>query len=201
METYPRGTLVNLLYQAPLPIFNLRALQTLFQTKSRSTLNTIIHSLVSQQVLKSLAPGQYYLTTKPPDTFTIANILTQPSYISFESALNYHNILPQIPMVVTSATLKKPLKKDVQGVTYIHHRLQNSLFFGYTYTDQALIATPEKALLDQLYYTTKKYRLIDWDEYSLDLIDKYRLVEYLSLFQETKGYPSIKKTLKEHNLC
>jgi predicted transcriptional regulator of viral defense system len=201
METYPKGTLVNKLHHSDLPVFNLKALQTIFNTKSRATLNAIIKRLADQQILTLIVPGLYALTDKQPDKFLIANHLNSPSYISFESALNYHGILPQFPFIITSATINKPQEKDVSGITYQYLHLQSNLFFGYTSKNHTLIATPEKALLDQLYYATKKYRLVDWDEYSLDLLNQSRLREYLKLYHQVKGYKIIETALMEHNLC
>lgn len=200
MESYPKAKLVDLLHQSPLPIFTLASLKAIFGTTARITLSVIIKSLVDQEVLTMILPGLYHLTTKPPDQFTIANFLVEPSYISFESALSYHGILSQFPYLITSATTKKARIKETHH-TYQYHHLQPNLYFGYTYVNNYLLATPEKALLDQLYLATKNYRLVDWDEYDLESIKPEIIKEYLTLYQPIKGYQTIVKQLKENQLC
>lgn len=200
MATYPKSKLVDLLHQSPLPVFNLSSLQAIFGTTSRISLSVIIKSLVSQSVLTMITPGLYHLTAKPPDQFTIANFLVEPSYISFESALSYHGILSQFPYLITSATTLKPQVKKLHH-TYQYYHLQPNLFFGYSHTNNYLLANPEKALLDQLYLATKKYRLIDWDEYDLESINPKILTEYLNQYQKVKGYQTIIKQLKDNQLC
>lgn len=201
MVTYNRGQLVNRLHHSPLPVFSLTALNTLFGTRSRASLNAIISDLVTHQVLTQITPGKYCLTDKKPDQLVIANYLVTPSYISFESALNFHSILPQFPLMITSATVKKPQNKEVWSLTYRYSHLQPHLLFGFTLQNGSLISTPEKALLDLIYLSTNHYQLLDWDEYSLDLLDRQRLSQYLTLFKPVRSFPSITKQLKEHGLC
>lgn len=59
-----------------------------------------------------------------------------------------------------------------------------SLFFGFTRVDQYYIATPEKAVLDTLYF---RKSLPAVDELELDAIDSGRLKEM------AEKYPSIVK--------
>ena len=200
MATYPKAQLVDLLHQSPLPIFTLASLKALFGTTSRVTLSVIIKSLVDQAVLTMIVPGLYHLTAKPPDQFTIANFLVEPSYISFETALSYHGILSQFPHLVTSATTMKAQIKNIHH-TYQYYHLKPDLFFGYSHINNYLLATPEKALLDQLYLATKKYRLVDWDEYDLESINPKILTEYLNQYHKVKGYQTIIKQLKDNKLC
>lgn len=200
MESYPKAKLVDLLYQSPLPIFTLASLKAIFGTTTRITLSVIIKSLVDQKVLEMISPGLYCLASKSPDQFTIANFLVDPSYISFETALSYHGILSQFPYLITSATTKKAQVKTLHH-TYQYYHLQPNLYFGYTYINNYLLATPEKALLDQLYLATKKYRLVDWDEYDLEIIKPKIIKEYSTMYQPVKGYQSIVKQLKENQLC
>ena len=200
MASYPKAQLVNLLHQSPIPIFTLNSLKSLFGPTSRVTLSVLIKSLVDQKVLEMIAPGLYSLSSKPPDQFTIANFLVEPSYISFESALSYHGVLSQFPYLITSATIRKAQIKQTHH-TYQYYHIQPNLYFGYTYLNNYLLATPEKALLDQLYLATKKYRLVDWDEYDLENLNPQVIKEYLKLYKSVKGYQTIYKQLKGNHLC
>ncbi len=101
-----------------------------------------------------------------PHPFLVANSLQTGSYVSLHSALAFHGIIPEHPPVVTSVgpgrpgTLRNPL-----GVFHFNH-LAGRLLFGNTRLEVAprqfaLVATPEKALLDLLYLTPHA----DSDEY------------------------------------
>ncbi|MFW5702849.1 MAG: type IV toxin-antitoxin system AbiEi family antitoxin domain-containing protein, partial [Candidatus Dojkabacteria bacterium] len=60
-----------------------------------------------QKVLIQLEKGKYQIAGRSPSDFAIAQFLYSPSYISFETALNYHGILPQFPHEITSATMRR----------------------------------------------------------------------------------------------
>lgn len=94
----------------------------------------------------------------------IANHLLGPSYVSFESALSYHGLIPERVYITKSATLKrkKEYSTPVGHFQYIHVP-ENYYSIGlnleiidnkYAY----IIAGPEKALCD-LILTTSGLRL------------------------------------------
>ena len=51
-----------------------------------------------------------YETNKDADPFTIANVLLSPSYISFETALAYYGMIPEMVYAIKSASFKKNKK-------------------------------------------------------------------------------------------
>jgi predicted transcriptional regulator of viral defense system len=140
----------------------------------------LINSLVMNGILKRLEMGKYIIPSKKPSNFLIANFLYEPSYISFESALNFHGILSQFPFEITSATVKKTKIKEIDGNIYSYSHINKDLFWGYEKKDGFLIALPEKALLDQIYLSINGKRQIDMSEYDLSNIDKKRLDEYVN---------------------
>ena len=104
--------------------------------------------------------------------------LKPPGYISCEWALNYHGISLQAPMVCTVVTLSTSVGKkrsiEYQGIIVEFSRIFPGLFFGLTYVDRFYIASPEKAILDTLYY---RGRIPAQDELELDRIDFKRLLK------------------------
>lgn len=98
--------------------------------------------------------------------------LKPPAYISCEWALNYHGISLQSPMVCTVVTLSTSVgkKRDIryQGITIEFSRIAPALFFGFTYQDRFYMASPEKAILDTLYY---RGTIPARDELELDNVD------------------------------
>lgn len=92
------------------------------------------------------------------DPLNIANHIVYPSYISFESALAYHNMIPERVVNHTSATYKKNKTKAFKTpFGTIRYRDIPEAVYPYgiisePYNDSnILIATKEKALLDMLY--------------------------------------------------
>ena len=82
----------------------------------------------------------------------IAATLKQPSYISMEKALEFHNLIPEAVTVWTSVTPKRPARFRSQEGDFEYSYIKKTLFWGYksvTLDGQTgFVATPEKALLD-----------------------------------------------------
>lgn len=72
--------------------------------------------------------NKYILSDKKINDFELANFLQIPSYISFETALNYHGLLSQFPYEITSATCKKTNKKEFQDKIYSYVHIDRSLY-------------------------------------------------------------------------
>ncbi len=90
-----------------------------------------------------------------PHPFVIANHLQRASYVSAQSALSFYNLIPDTVNITVSVTAGRPERlKTPLGVFEFRH-VKPGMFNGYRITDlggqQALVATPEKALLDLVY--------------------------------------------------
>ncbi|MEN8244858.1 MAG: hypothetical protein ABFS43_08160 [Thermodesulfobacteriota bacterium] len=113
-----------------------------------------------------------------PRVEEIACFLRPPAYVTCEWALNYHGITWQAPFVCTVATLSSSVGKgreiEYQGITIEFSKISPKLFFGYETRKGFCVATPEKALLDTLYY---RERLPVVDELELEDIDRGKLME------------------------
>jgi predicted transcriptional regulator of viral defense system len=80
-------------------------------------------------------------------------------YVSLLSALNLHGMIHQIPPVVHVMTTKQRADLVTPVGHYDFHQIQPDLFDGfgpYRETGNFDIATPEKALFDTLYLSTRK---------------------------------------------
>lgn len=160
-------------------------LQNLFEIDSKRTLEDLIKRFIDENILISLEKGKYVLGSANVSDFEIAQFLYSPSYISFETALNYYGILSQFPTEVTSATTKSTQKKEVLGKMFTYSQISTSLFTGYIKNGDALIALPEKALLDQLYMIAKGLKTKQYlDEMDYSAIDKTKLQEYFKLLPD-----------------
>lgn len=182
MALYNLGIAVNKIHNSGQKIFSLHDLSRLLEISVPRSARAIANKLVSIQILARLEKNSYMTVNPSPSRFTIANLLFSPSYISLETALNYHGILSQFPHEITSVTPKKSTTKQADGQIFSYAHIKTILFFGYEKTDDQLIALPEKALLDQLYLSSKGLRTIHLDEYDLARINQPRFYRFGKLF-------------------
>ncbi len=93
-----------------------------------------------------------------PHPFLIANQLQRGSYVSAQSALAFHGMIPEYVPVVTSVGPGRPeTVQNPLGAFQFNH-LATQLLFGYSQLEVApkqlaFVASPEKALLDLIHLT------------------------------------------------
>jgi predicted transcriptional regulator of viral defense system len=93
-----------------------------------------------------------------PHPFVLANRLVRGSYVSCQSALAYHGLIPEVVPSVTSICTSRPASWDTALGRYEYRTVKRQLFFGFDLVDlgdsqRAFIASLEKALLDLIYLT------------------------------------------------
>ena len=103
--------------------------------------------------LYALAPP--YRKTEP-HPFLVANCLVRGSYVSLQSALAYHGLIPEHVPVVTSITTGRPQQRDVPFGSFEYHHCPPGRLTGYRAEDlgggqEALVATPARALADLIH--------------------------------------------------
>jgi len=198
MERYNLATATKKIYDSNFSLFTLKTLRDLLGIKKESTLFSIIKKLTKLGILTKIEKNKYLLKEAKIHDFVLANFIYQPSYISFESALNFSGILSQFPYEISSATTKKTVEKVFQGKTFVYTQIKKNLFWGYEKKEDFIIAFPEKALLDQLYLAAKGYKRINLDEYDLSKIYISRLKEFLDKYSKTRQFKSAIKLLKKY---
>ena len=93
-----------------------------------------------------------------PHPFLIANRLVQGAYISLQTALAHHGLIPEYTPVVTSVTTGRPATYETPLGCYVFRHIQPDLFYGQQWRElehgqHAYLAAPEKALLDLIHLT------------------------------------------------
>ena len=112
--------------------------------------------------LLSLRRGVYAVARpyrrREPHAFEVANLLVRPSYISLESALAYHGLIPEAVYVTTSVTTARTSHYETPLGRFDYRHISPALMWGYAEerlaahaSSTALVARPEKALLDLVY--------------------------------------------------
>lgn len=138
-----------------------------------------VHQL--RRGLYSIAPP--YRKTQP-HPFLVANHLQRASYVSLQSALAYHGLIPETVNITTSVSTGRPERVETPLGIFEFRHLKTELLFGYQMTDlgrqSALVATPGKALLDLIYFQPggdsiaylRELRLQNTDRLDLELLTK-----------------------------
>lgn len=103
--------------------------------------------------LYALAPS---LARNRPHPFLIANELERGTYVSLQSALSFHGMIPESVPTTTSVGAVRPGVFDTAFGRFQFHHLRKDLCRGYRRLEVATgqfarIALPEKALVDLLY--------------------------------------------------
>lgn len=160
----------------------------LFGFKTSNTAYKFLQRQEKKGVIKRIVAGKYLVEGSPVNDFLLANIAVSPSYISLETALNFYGILPQFPYAFTSITPGRNTNFELNGKSFEYFHLSGDLFRGYIKNKDFLIATPEKAILDTLYFCFKGLRRTYVDEWDFSSVNKSTLKKYLMLFSLKKGF-------------
>lgn len=123
----------------------------------------------------------WYVLAEPyrkvqPHPFLLANRLKKASYVSLQSALAEHGLIPEHVPVVTSVTTGRPEEVRTPIGAFLYQHIKPAWFHGYAarelgHGQTAFVAVPEKALLDLLYLTPgaddrdylRELRLQNWE--------------------------------------
>jgi predicted transcriptional regulator of viral defense system len=140
--------------------------------------------------------GLYALRIDQPRDEAIANRLYAPSYISFEYALSHYGIIPESAYTITSVTTRITREFVVNNKSFTYSHIKKSAYRGYR-TEKigdmtVLMAEPEKALVDYLYFVSLKRKTLN-ERLNFRDIKKKSVVEYAKLF----GKKSLIKLVKD----
>lgn len=136
-----------------------------------------------------LKRGLYALQDPLPSEEELANILYRPSYVSFEYALATYHILPEMVYAVTSATSKATRTFNVADKPFSYLTIKQEAFTGYQPVKRdgrtILMAEPEKALVDYLYFVALGKKPSN-DRFTLSALNRQKMESYATLFARPK---------------
>lgn len=178
-----------------LKLFSLHDFQVLFGTDKQTAIKFLSRHK-KRGNLSKLRRCLYSLATNPPSLYLSANRIYRPSYISFETALSFYGLIPEVVYSFTSATPKTSQEFVALGNTFIYHSIKKEAFNGYLPQEIEgniiLMAEPEKALADYLYFVSlgkKKFN----NRLFLNNLNQDKLKDYAAFFE----HPSMLKLLKK----
>ena len=188
METSNFASVVKKIYESNINFFSTKTLRDIISVSKENTFFKYIRRLVKEGILNKIERDKYIISKAKVSDFELANFLVYPSYVSFESALNFWGILSQFPYEMTSATPKKTRLKKYKEKVFSYTHIDKNLFFGYEKIDNFLIANPEKSLLDEIYLVAKGIKKINFEELDFTKIKKKIIKDYLSYYPKTRQF-------------
>jgi len=195
MATYNKIKIIEYLRDKGLILVTADFLRSLSGLENKQSLASFIKSLEKNGILARAEKGKYLVKANLGNDFQLANLLYQPSYVSLESALNLHGVLPQFPYEITSITTRRKSEKVISDKLFSYYHLHPKYYWGYDKMGKSLIALPEKALLDSIYFKSKGLRGIDVSDLDLSLINKRIFKKYSKKFSETKKFKNLIKQI------
>ena len=133
-----------------------------------------------------LRNGLYALRSNLPAEGEIANRLYTPSYLSLEYALAHYRMIPEMVYSMTSVTTRTTRAFTAEGRSYEYSRIKRKAFTGYnnlkTDAGVILIAEPEKALADYLYFVDLKLKTLNERLFLNGKVNSKMVMRYLKLF-------------------
>ena len=140
--------------------------------------------------------GLYVFSDKKDtiDPLDISFLLYEPSYVSMESALSFYGLIPELVPTTTAVSAKTTRTFENQYGTFSYRHVKPELFFGYipheTPIGKYLLAEPEKAVLDYVYFNRTRLT-------SVNDINELRI--NIEEFRKIINIAKLKKYLKEYN--
>ena len=95
------------------------------------------------------------LRRRPYSRELLANLIYGPSFVSLDSALSFHGLIPERIEALTSVTTKRPKTFGTPIGSFVYRQSpQSSFYHGMDRVDEGdvafLVATPERALADKV---------------------------------------------------
>ena len=124
-----------------------------------------ISRLVQKRALLRVKKGLYVVSgdSAPPySRHILANLVYGPSYVSLESALSFYGMIPERVVEITSVTCNRDKSFSTPAGEFSYRYLRPAYhFLGVAQEELSdgrhfLIATPEKALVDKLWFSRKE---------------------------------------------
>ena len=175
----------------PLLAFNLNDVRKIDPAFHRQQL----HYWTTQGLVARLGGGYYRLAEQHVNEayrFMLSNRMYAPSYVSLESALAFHQVIPETALTVTGVSSRKTRLVTGEAGRFSYRSVRPEYMFGYTVVAaegpvKFSMAVLEKAVLDHLYLNPGILSEEDlegqrWNRDSLKQMDPETVAGYLRVF-------------------
>ncbi|OGL88474.1 hypothetical protein A3I42_03300 [Candidatus Uhrbacteria bacterium RIFCSPLOWO2_02_FULL_49_11] len=175
----------DFLREKNIQLFTPLDLERHFRVRTHTVLVFLVRNM-KRGVYVQAKRGLYYDTQVVPSEMELANKLYQPSYLSFEYALSHWGVIPETVYTITSVTTKASREFVVNGVSFIYARMKPSVFTGYAAKEiqgrSVLMALPEKAFVDYLYFVDLKKKAL-YDRIDLHTLERDKVITWARIFR------------------
>ena len=139
----------------------------------------------------------------------IANTVVSPSYLSLEWAMAFNGLIPESVPNLTSVTTARAEDFKAVGRLFLFKHIKPAYFTGYFRTNyegmNILVAFPEKALWDKVYFFVRRSRFsVRWlEELRLQNIEEFNFsrwqtyVNLISHLANRKAFQVVERYIKE----
>ncbi|MFH1824631.1 MAG: hypothetical protein ABH873_05330 [Candidatus Firestonebacteria bacterium] len=182
------------------PVINIELLKLLF-AYSQQFKNQMSRWQKNGKILK-LRKNLYILSNEDrrinPSRLFISHEIYNPSYVSMEYALSFYDLIPEKVTDITCITTKKTTTFENILGKFIYQHIKIDCFAGFLeFKDEVgltyYMATPEKAVVDFLYFNQYRFN-IDYKKtlhesfrfQNTKILDTKRLQEYVKIFKDKK---------------
>lgn len=168
-------------------VFSKADLQVLFAERHPTSFVRRVQSLVERGVLRRFVRGFY--VGRDFDVPTLSQRLAADSYVSFGTVLARHLVIgPQPERQLLAAKTGRAHTYRALGIEVAHLHVAEHLDFGHVVEDGVRWATPEKAVLDTLYFHLRgrRYPFDIWSDLDTTRLDAAKLAEHLTRFRNPK---------------
>jgi len=199
------------------PLVDYATIKDLLSKNGYKYINDKIKYMKRQGLLTSLKKGLYIYNSPYIKTFVskeiIANNLLGPSYISYEYALSYYNLIPERVEEITSATIKRSKTFSTSYGVFSYHHIEKKLFaLGVEIVSSKqgnfMMASKEKALCDKVFATKgvrisskKAMRVFLEEDLRIDIDELYNfdleIIRQYALVSKSKRVEFLHKVLKD----
>lgn len=140
-----------------------------------------IHDLLATGQIVRLKKGLYCFSEKfrspfvnKPSKWRLANLIYGPSYVSFDAALSFYQLIPERVHEIESVCMTKNKEFKTPLGSFRYRYLRREYYTsGYTLANDEngnafLIASPEKALIDKIWMNRKSLESAHLRSYLLE---------------------------------
>src|SRR3989344_5097253 len=166
-------------------LFNINLIRKLSNWQT-SRIKNILASLKKKGIITQLKKNSYTMSTSITENiFQISTAITNPSYVSFWTAMSYYGYTDQQLNTIQVISIKQHAKLKINNFIIEPLVYNPKRFYGYQKVRGIILAEKEKLLIDCLYKPEKAGGIEElkkclknmWDD-----IDQKKLIQYLLKF-------------------
>lgn len=170
----------NTIEDTGITVFSKDQIKPLFDLTDEG-LKSLLRRYKQRKYIQNPKRGVFYFSDEPIHPYQLAYKLYNPSYISFETALSYYGIIPEVVYTITSACTKPTREFVHKEATYKYIKIKKEAFAGFIKKDEFLIAEPEKAVADYLYLVSLGKKKLN-DRLKIAGLNKKEINRYCGFF-------------------